>query len=113
VLPLYGFSSSSKTTQADEQLLPSLLPSRMTRSLRRAPFVLALLLPIVTFIIIGRTVEIERDRIPAYVPDMGSHEGSAEIVKRAFSATKKLGLSGTSSAGAGISEFLMHLPSQS
>lgn len=75
----------------------------MTRSLRRAPFVLALLLPIVTFIIIGRTVEIERDRPPAYVPDMGDPQDTAEIVRRAFSATKKFGLSGTSSAGAGIS----------
>jgi hypothetical protein len=77
----------------------------MTRSLRRAPFVLALLLPIVTFIIIGRTVEIERDRPPAYVPDMGDPEDTAEIVRRAFSATKKFGLSGTSSAGAGISRL--------
>lgn len=76
----------------------------MTRSLRRAPYVLALFLPIVTFIIIGRTVEIERDRLPAYVPDVP--DDSAEIIRRAFSATKKLGLSGTSSAGAGISELL-------
>jgi len=112
VLRLYECLFFTEDDQADEQLLPSLLPSRMTRSLRRAPFVLALLLPIVTFIIIGRTVEIERDRIPAYVPDMGSHEDPAEIVKRAFSATKKLGLSGTSSAGAGISELSVHLPSQ-
>jgi hypothetical protein len=76
----------------------------MTRSLRRAPYVLALFLPIVTFIIIGRTVEIERDRLPDYVPDISGD--SAEIVRRAFSATKKLGLSGTSSAGAGISELI-------
>lgn len=75
----------------------------MTRSLRRAPFVLALLLPIVTFIIIGRTVEIERDRLPDYVPD--APDDSSEIIRRAFSASKKLGLSGTSSAGAGISEL--------
>lgn len=85
----------------------------MTRSLRRAPFVLALLLPIVTFVIIGRTVEIERDRLPAYVPDMGNDDDSAEIVRRAFSATKKLGLSGTSSAGAGISELNQPVSSRS
>lgn len=78
----------------------------MTRSLKRAPVVLVLLLPIVTFIIIGRTVEIARDRV-VYPPDHGGDEAS-EVVRRALaeSVTRKLGLSGTSSAGAGISESL-------
>jgi hypothetical protein len=74
----------------------------MTRSLRRAPIVLALLLPVVTFIIIGRTVEIERDRVPQYTP--GNDEQVAavsSILRRTLG--RKLGLSGTSSAGAGIS----------
>ena len=69
----------------------------MTRSLKRAPVVLTLLLPIVTFIIIGRTVEIARDRIT--YPDVN------EVTERALTdvVAGTLGLAGTSSAGAGIS----------
>lgn len=76
----------------------------MTRSLKRAPVVLVLLLPIVTFIIIGRTVEIARDRI--------TYPEVTEVEKRALTdvVASTLGLGGTSSAGAGIStstkEFL-------
>jgi hypothetical protein len=82
----------------------------MTKSLRRAPFVLALLLPIVTFIVIGRTVEIERDRAPRYTSGISNHsDETVEIVKRALSVSKKLGLSGTSSAGAGISKLSISL----
>lgn len=88
------------------QLLPSLLPSRMTRSLRRAPFVLALMLPIIAFIIVGRTVEIERDRFPRSISGISDHSNAGQVVARALNVTKKLGLglSGTSSAGAGFSE---------
>lgn len=88
------------------QLLPSLLPSRMTRSLKRAPVVLSLLLPIVTFIIIGRTVEVARDRVK--YPDDSDGESAETIIKRALAnaVTEKLGLEGTSSAGAGISASL-------
>lgn len=71
-------------------MLPSLLPSRMTRSLRRAPILLALLLPVVAFLVIGRTVEIKK----------AADEAMGGMDKRA------LGLSGSSSAGAGISELL-------
>ena len=84
-------------SRADDQLLPSLLPSRMTRSLKRAPVLLVLLLPIVTFIIIGRTVEIARDRIT--YPEVN------EVERRALTdvVTTTIGLAGTSSAGAGLS----------
>jgi hypothetical protein len=65
----------------------------MTRSLRRSPYVIVLLVPIVVFLVIGRTVEIEK----------ATREGlplaeTRDIVKRRF------GLAGGSSAGAGLSE---------
>nr|XP_031859917.1 uncharacterized protein CI109_004766 [Kwoniella shandongensis]KAA5526989.1 hypothetical protein CI109_004766 [Kwoniella shandongensis] len=83
-------------------LLPSLLPSRMTRSLRRSPFVIALLLPVVAFLVIGRTVEIKKaSEIPSPigedndVPEIAS-EILGHLTKRRF------GLAGGSSAGAGL-----------
>lgn len=64
-------------------MLPVLLP-RVRRA--NGLLVLTLLLPVVVFVIIGRTVEIQKD-----------------IEKRAF------GLAGSSSAGAGICEFIQTL----
>jgi hypothetical protein len=72
------------------------------------------MLPIVAFIIVGRTVEIERDRYPRSISGMSDQSDTGEIVTRALNVTKKLGLglSGTSSAGAGFSEpFLAMLSS--
>lgn len=68
----------------------------MTRNLRRAPILLALLLPIVSFLVIGRTVEIKK----------AAEENAGEalmLTKRI--AKREFGLAGGSSAGAGISKF--------
>lgn len=75
----------------------------MTRSLKRAPVVLSLLLPIVTFILIGRTVEVARDRIN--YDDEPGQEDTRSLIGRALvtSASQKLGIEEFSSAGAGIS----------
>ncbi|WWD22812.1 hypothetical protein CI109_107306 [Kwoniella shandongensis] len=90
-------------------LLPSLLPSRMTRSLRRSPFVIALLLPVVAFLVIGRTVEIKKaSEIPSPigedndVPEIAS-EILGHLTKRRF------GLAGGSSAGAGLNDGWVNL----
>jgi hypothetical protein len=85
--------------QLIHQLLPSLLPSRMTRSLRRAPVGLALLLPIVAFLVIGRTVEIKKATDEG-LPPIGQDVKAviSDITKRRF------GVGGGSSAGAGLSK---------
>lgn len=73
----------------------------MTRSLRRAPVLLALLVPVVTFLIIGRTVEIEKATHEGQPPLQDEAvEAAASLAKRAF------GLGGGGSAGAGLSESL-------
>lgn len=92
---------SFRVSIAHIQLLPSLLPSRMTRSLHRAPVALALLVPVVTFLIIGRTVEIEKATREGQPPLQDEAiEAAAAIVKRRF------GLGGGGSAGAGLSELV-------
>ncbi|GMK58416.1 hypothetical protein CspeluHIS016_0504480 [Cutaneotrichosporon spelunceum] len=45
---------------ASATMIPALIPSRTFRSLRRAPFFLAILLPVVAFIAIGRTAEVRK-----------------------------------------------------
>lgn len=91
------------------QLLPSLLPSRMTRSLHRSPFVLVLLLPIVAFLVIGRTVEI-RKASEIVQPGGDQAEGDGAAVASLATdvlghlAKRRFGLAGGSSAGAGLSE---------
>ncbi|OCF33187.1 hypothetical protein I316_05232 [Kwoniella heveanensis BCC8398] len=103
------------TCVASATLLPSLLPSRMTRSLRRSPIVLALLIPVVAFLVIGRTVEIKKaSELPQPIGDVdGSGDGSngveaateilGHLVKRRF------GLAGGSSAGAGLTTLTIFL----
>jgi hypothetical protein len=71
----------------------------MTRSLRRAPVVLALLLPVITFLVIGRASEIEkatRNGQTQLLSNGGESDALIRVVARRF------GLSGGSSAGAGI-----------
>ncbi|WWC85660.1 uncharacterized protein L201_000526 [Kwoniella dendrophila CBS 6074] len=83
-------------------LLPSLLPSRMTRSLKRSAIVIALLLPIVAFLVIGRTVEIKKaSEIPQPI---GDDPENAEIVSNVLGhlVKRRFGLAGGSSAGAGL-----------
>jgi hypothetical protein len=70
----------------------------MSRSLRRSPVVLALVVPIVAFLIIGRTVEIKK-ALEEGQPPLGGIEKIEAVVKRKF------GLAGGSSAGAGLSTF--------
>ncbi|WVQ64648.1 uncharacterized protein L199_002815 [Kwoniella botswanensis] len=89
-------------------LLPSLLPSRMTRSLRRSPIVIALLLPVVAFLVIGRTVEIKKaSELPQPIGD-GDGDGSentGEVITEVLGhllSKRKFGLAGGSSAGAGL-----------
>ncbi|ORX34982.1 hypothetical protein BD324DRAFT_582450 [Kockovaella imperatae] len=76
-------------------LLPSLFPSRMTRSIRRSSPYLALLLPLVVFLVIGRTSELNK----AAQEDLRSRD----IFHRAF------GIEGKSSAGAGITTLAIFL----
>ncbi|KIR56296.1 hypothetical protein I315_01361 [Cryptococcus gattii Ru294] len=88
-------------------LLPSLLPSRMTRSLHRSPFVLVLLLPIVTFLVIGRTVEIRKASEIAQPGGDQAEDGGAAVASLASDvlghlAKRRFGLAGGSSAGAGL-----------
>ena len=66
----------------------------MTRSLRRSPLVLALLIPVIVFLVIGRTSEITKAAQGAGAPE----------VKRDFTG-RGIGLGGKSSAGAGISQL--------
>ena len=75
----------------------------MTRSLRRAPILLALLLPIVAFLVIGRTVEIHKS-LQAGIPPLGGEPVVVEAAKAVVSLGKRgVGLAGGSSAGAGLS----------
>ncbi|WWC57955.1 uncharacterized protein I303_100490 [Kwoniella dejecticola CBS 10117] len=92
------------TIIASSALLPSLLPSRMTRSLRRSPIVIALLLPIVAFLVIGRTAEIKKaSEIPQPIGD-DSETVNAEVVTEVLGhlVKRRFGLAGGSSAGAGL-----------
>lgn len=80
----------------------------MTRPLRRAPILLALLLPVVAFLIIGRTVEITKEAAATPPNSDGSAENEGvDILIRGVgdAVSAKLGLAGTGSAGAGISEL--------
>ncbi|OWZ63126.1 hypothetical protein AYX14_03681 [Cryptococcus neoformans] len=89
-------------------LLPSLIPSRMTRSLHRSPFVLVLLLPIVAFLIIGRTVEIRKaSEITQPGGENHTGDGGADVASLVTDvlghlAKRRFGLAGGSSAGAGL-----------
>lgn len=51
-------ASASIGGRADRQILPSLVPLRINRNV--VPVILALLLPIIAFLVIGRTVEITK-----------------------------------------------------
>ena len=75
----------------------------MTRSLRHAPIFLALLLPVVAFLVIGRTVEIKKT-LDGAPPVPGQQEVLITPTK-AFGhlVTMRIGLAGSSSAGAGLS----------
>lgn len=73
----------------------------MTRSLRRAPAVVALLLPVVAFLVIGRTVEIKKALDQIAEPDQVVSRSLIHLQPRRF------GLSGGGSAGAGLSRFVM------
>jgi hypothetical protein len=79
----------------------------MTRPLRRAPIVLALLLPVVAFLVIGRTVEITKEAADLPSPEQGDDTEIIEMAGRAIGGEvlRKLGLAGSGTAGAGISEF--------
>lgn len=96
------------TILASAFLLPSLLPSRMTRPLRRAPILLALVLPITVFLVIGRTVEIQKatSETPPLLGDaagvLQSLGGANQILKRG------IGLSGRT-AGAGLTTLTVFL----
>ena len=78
----------------------------MTRSLRRAPVFLALLLAVVAFLIIGRTVEIQKAALEGSSPSEGEVDAEAirAMAARSMIMARKFGLSGGSSAGAGVSE---------
>ncbi|WVQ85530.1 hypothetical protein IAT38_007696 [Cryptococcus sp. DSM 104549] len=98
------------TLIASMTLLPSLVPSRMTRTLRRSPIFLALLLPIIAFLVIGRTVEIKKaSEMPEPIGD-GEEGAAGDAAKAAEMATdvlghlvkRRFGLAGGSSAGAGL-----------
>jgi hypothetical protein len=71
-------------------MIPALVPSRTFRSLRRAPFFLAVLLPIVAFIAIGRTVEVRK-----LMDEAGDGEAKRALSVRGLNA---------GSAGSGLSE---------
>ncbi|EIW73157.1 hypothetical protein TREMEDRAFT_42213 [Tremella mesenterica DSM 1558] len=88
-------------------LLPSLLPSRMMRSLRRAPVILALLLPVVAFLIIGRTVEITK--IPFDQPPTDGSDAVERMTQSVGLVARTFGLRGGSSAGAGITTLTVFL----
>ncbi|KLT38999.1 hypothetical protein CC85DRAFT_209668 [Cutaneotrichosporon oleaginosum] len=75
---------------ASVTMIPALVPSRTFRSLRRAPYVLATLLPIVAFIAIGRTVEIRK------LMDEAAHK--PELSARGLNA---------GSAGSGLTSLAM------
>lgn len=74
------------------------------------PILLALLLPVVAFLIIGRTVEITKEAAaapsgPDEPGDSNGNEGAKMMVRAVGDAVSaRLGLGGTGSAGAGISE---------
>lgn len=82
----------------------------MTRSLHRSPFVLVLLLPIVAFLIIGRTVEIRKaSEITQPGGENHTGDGGADVASLVTDvlghlAKRRFGLAGGSSAGAGLSE---------
>ncbi|WVO17885.1 hypothetical protein L204_105583 [Cryptococcus depauperatus] len=92
-------------------LLPSLLPSRMNIPSRRSPILFAILLPIIVFLVIGRTVEIKKASempgpIGGDVDGDGFGEGEA-VVETTVNALgylvrRKFGLAEGSSAGAGL-----------
>ncbi|CAD6583533.1 MAG: hypothetical protein TREMPRED_003587 [Tremellales sp. Tagirdzhanova-0007] len=110
-LPRNGFLSSRIlwTIIPAISLLPSLLPSRMTRSLRRAPILLALLLPIVAFLVIGRTVEIQKS-LQDEIPPLGGELSVVEVANAVASPSKRgFGLAGGSSAGAGLTTLTVFL----
>lgn len=73
----------------------------MTRSLRRAPIVIALLFPVVAFLIIGRTVEIVKAAEEFLPIGEDSVDQATEVMGHL--ARRKFGLAGGSSAGAGLS----------
>ncbi len=76
----------------------------MTRSLRRAPIFLALLLPVVAFLVIGRTVEIKRGLGEGRPPLRAEQDVvSATIDLLGPPRKRRFGLAGGSSAGAGLS----------
>jgi hypothetical protein len=84
-------------------LTPIVVPSRTLRTLRVAPVVVAMFLPIVAFLVIGRTVEVTKAAAEAghavvSAAAVASGAAPAAIVKR--------GLRGlvTGSAGSGLSE---------
>ena len=80
----------------------------MTRSLRRAPILLALLLPIVAFLVIGRTVEIQKS-LQDEIPPLGGELSVVEVANAVASPSKRgFGLAGGSSAGAGLSQLFIN-----
>jgi len=93
-------------------LTPIVIPSRTLRTLRVAPQVIALLLPIVAFIVIGRTVEITKAAaesghavVSAAASASAAAAASAEATDMAKREITKRGLRGvvTGSAGSGLS----------
>ncbi|TYJ57562.1 hypothetical protein B9479_001644 [Cryptococcus floricola] len=85
-------------------LIPSLLPSRMSLSLRRSPIFFALLLPIIAFLVIGRTVEIKKAADQTGGDAGNSTEAAVAVASNALGhlAKRRFGLAGKSSAGAGL-----------
>lgn len=78
----------------------------MTRSLRRAPIFLTLLLPVITFLVIGRTSELNKAAIQGREQPLPNDEAITDlshVVERNF------GLAGGSSAGAGFGMFTLTL----
>lgn len=94
---------------ASVTMIPALVPSRTFRSLRKAPFFLAALLPIVAFIAIGRTVEVRKLMDEADGESFGGAVAAAASVAVEGAQVAKRGLTvrglNAGSAGSGLSKL--------
>lgn len=101
---------------ADWQILPALIPSRSIRHLRALPVAFALLLPLVTFIVIGRTVEVKKAAdeagetiVTAAAAAAATLQHAAESAPEGVTAHIRRGLRGLSpkTAGSGLTTLTM------
>ncbi|KAL7420299.1 hypothetical protein Q5752_005268 [Cryptotrichosporon argae] len=108
------------TILASTLLLPSLTPSRTLRHLRAAPIFLALAIPVIAFLVIGRIVELrkaaeaaaEEADVAGVVAELA--DDATEAVKAVVSegvevVKRKLSLSAHSSGGAGLTTLVIFL----